>query len=114
MATPSFIVTGKSNCDEYLFSSPHGAGRVMGRMEAKGKIKDGVVIKEPRVNEAEQRSLLQSKGVHVYGGDLDEMPACYKDIEAVIGSQDCYDIKYTLFPFMVFMADKRSFDPYKD
>lgn len=114
MATPSFVVTGKSNANDYLYSAPHGAGRVMSRMEAKGKVKDGVVLREPKINEEEQRNLLQEKGVHVYGSDLDEMPACYKDIEQVIGSQDCYDMKYTLFPFMVFMADKRSFDPYKD
>lgn len=114
MATPSYVVTGNSNCANYLYSAPHGAGRVMGRAQAKGKIKDGIVIREPMVNEDEQRSLLQKVGVHVYGGDLDEMPACYKDIEKVIGSQDCYSIKYKLIPFMVFMADKRSFDPYKD
>lgn len=114
MATPSFIVTGKENTAEYLNSAPHGAGRVMGRGQAKGRIKDGIVIREPLVNENEQRALLQERGVHLYGGDLDEMPVCYKDIEKVINSQDCYSIKYKLTPFMVFMADKRSFDPYKD
>jgi tRNA-splicing ligase RtcB (3'-phosphate/5'-hydroxy nucleic acid ligase) len=36
-----------------LYSTVHGAGRVMGRMAAKGKVnKQGVVTREPKVTQA--------------------------------------------------------------
>ena len=47
-----------------LYSTIHGAGRVMGRMEAKGKInKQGVVTREPKVTQGMMDQWVSSAGV---------------------------------------------------
>src|SRR6266446_3471023 len=59
-----------------LYSTVHGAGRVMSRTEAKGKRnrKTGEVLREGRISPEAMQAWLRGKGVHLVGGDLDEAP----------------------------------------
>lgn len=98
-----------------LFSTVHGAGRVMSRTVAKGKFKkrkrvtDGVVTREM------SREWTDKKGVIVRGGDVDEAPQVYRRLPDVLAAQgETVVIEHTLRPLVVVMADARTFDPYKD
>lgn len=98
-----------------LFSTVHGAGRVMGRMEAKGKFKNGVCVREPKVTEAMMRGWLQRAHVELRGAGVDESPDCYKRLPEVLAEQgNTIRVLNILTPVGVAMAGKDEFDPYKD
>lgn len=100
-----------------LYSTVHGAGRLLGRTQAKGKRdrKTGKQITMGLVNREEHESWLKRIGVELRGGDLDESPYAYKRIEKVLEAhQNTVKILHTLTPIGVCMADDRTFDPYKD
>lgn len=99
-----------------LYSTVHGAGRQMGRMQAKGKRdKRGNVTREGLVKKDEHDAWIKRKGVEVRGGDLDESPYAYKRIESVLEAHTgTIKILHTLQPIGVCMADDREWDPYKD
>jgi len=98
---------------EALFSTVHGAGRVMGRMEAKGKYKNGVCVREPKVSAAKWKDWM--KGIELRGGGLDESPDCYKRLPEVLREQgDTVRVLHTLAPIGVAMAGKDIYDPYGD
>jgi tRNA-splicing ligase RtcB len=99
-----------------LYSTVHGAGRMLGRMQAKGK-KDklGNVIRAPMVDRGMHDAWIKEAGVEVRGGDLDESPFSYKRIEAVLAAHaGTINILHKLRPIGVCMADDREWDPYKD
>ncbi len=77
MGTPSFHVRGRGNADA-LWSSSHGAGRIMSRSEARAQIS---------VAELER----QAKGVwfnrRIGRRLVDEAPAAYKNINKVMRAQ---------------------------
>lgn len=75
MATPAFLVRGLGHPDS-LNSAAHGAGRVMSRSQAKRSL---------QWNDA--RKFLAEKGVTLLSAGLDEVPAVYKDIHAVMRAQ---------------------------
>lgn len=100
-----------------LYSTIHGAGRVMSRMEARGKVnrKTGEVVRAPRVDRGEWLTWLSEKGVTLIGGDLDEAPQAYRRLPDVLAAHDgTIEIVETLRPFGVIMAGENEFDPYKD
>jgi tRNA-splicing ligase RtcB len=85
MGARSFIVRGKGNADSY-HSCSHGAGRAMSRSEARR-----------RFTTADVRA--QTAGVECRKDDgvVDEIPAAYKDIDAVMAAQtDLVDVVHTL------------------
>lgn len=85
MGARSFIVAGKGNADAYC-SCSHGAGRRMSRGEAKRSFDLGELAR-------------QTQGVECRKDDgvLDEIPAAYKDIEAVMAAQaDLVDVRHRL------------------
>ena len=52
------------------------------------------------------KKVLEEKGVQLIGGDLDEAPMVYKNIETVIASQtDLVDVLAKFSPKIVRMAD---------
>ena len=65
-----------------LYSTVHGAGRVMSRTEARGRLKDpetGKKIRQQgRVRHDEMHAWLRERGVSLRGGDLDEAPQAYR------------------------------------
>ena len=100
-----------------LYSTVHGAGRVMSRTEAKGKRnrKTGEVLTQGRVSHDEMQTWLRGRGVHLVGGDLDEAPQAYRRLPDVLAHHDgTVRIEHTLRPFMVVMAGADVFDPFKD
>ena len=100
---------------EALFSTVHGAGRVMGRTAAKGKWKRGRQVKEGRVSHEMMNRWLDRRGVVRRGGDLDEAPQVYRRLPDVIAAQgDTVEVLHTLRPLIVCMAPGDTVDPYKD
>lgn len=85
MGTGSFIVRGRGNLDSFC-SCSHGAGRRMSRTEAKKKITLADHV-------AATAHVECRKDVDV----IDESPAAYKDIGAVIAAQiDLIDVIHRL------------------
>lgn len=85
MGAKSFIVRGKGN-EESFCSCSHGAGRVMSRTQAK---------KEFTVED----QIAQTSGVECRkdAAVIDEIPAAYKDIDAVMHAQrDLVEVVHTL------------------
>lgn len=100
-----------------LYSTIHGAGRAMGRVQAKGKTcrKTGKKLTEGLVKQEEHDEWIKRAKVELRGGGLDESPYAYKRIESVLDAHsDTIRILHTLRPIGVVMADEREFDPYKD
>jgi len=93
MSTPAYLVEGKG-CAESLCSSSHGTGRMMSRKKAKETFTMSDMKKD-----------LESKGIELIGGGLDECMSAYKAIEAVMYEQrDLVSIKGGFNPWMVRMA----------
>lgn len=100
-----------------LFSTIHGAGRVMGRTQAKGKTdrKTGKQISPGLVKREEHDRWMARIGVEVRGSDLDESPYAYRRIESVLDAHaGTIKVVHALKPIGVCMADGRNYDPYKD
>lgn len=133
MGDISVIIEGVENDDaKYsLYSTVHGAGRVMGRMEAKGKpARPGRwqpqsngerVWIEPnpgrpgKVTQDMMNDWVRRTGVTLRGAGLDESPHCYKRLPEVLGEHsNSIKILHTLTPVGVAMAGANEFDPYKD
>lgn len=119
MGDISVILEGcaSEESEQALFSTVHGAGRIMGRAEAKGKYhrKTGECIRPGKVNRDDHNAWIQGMGVEVRGGDLDESPYAYKRIGDVLNAhQGTIKILHTLTPIGVAMAPNDVRDPYKD
>jgi tRNA-splicing ligase RtcB len=96
MGTPAYVVSGLGNPDS-LCSASHGAGRKMSRSQAKKAFN----------YEHEWRKLFEEKGIVIMGGDADELPGAYKEIEAVMDAQADLVRKEAKFdPAIVLMAGK--------
>jgi tRNA-splicing ligase RtcB len=104
---------------EALYSTVHGAGRIMSRTAAKGKFvktPDGKKIRtQGLVRHDEMVRWLREKGVYLVGGDLDEAPQAYRRLPEVLAHHShTFKILHTLHPIGVVMAGKDVVDPYKD
>ena len=117
MGDQSVILEGVENDAPGLYSTVHGAGRVMGRLEAKGKVnrKTGEVVRAPRVTPEMMRDWVKKAGVELRGAGADESPHCYKRLPEVLDAhKDTVRVLHTLTPLGVAMAGAEEFDPYKD
>lgn len=119
MAENAVIIEGvESNTSAAsLYSTVHGAGRVMGRMEAKGKIdkKTGAVKREGKVTPGMMKSWVDNSGIELRGAGLDESPDCYKRLPEVLAAQGSgIKVLHTLRPLGVAMAGANEHDPYRD
>lgn len=98
-----------------LYSTVHGAGRVMSRMEARGKRRGGKVLRPGRVDWKKWQWRLKQQGIEIRGGGPDEAPECYKKLSEVLEQhQGTIEVEHTLRPIGVAMAGANEFDPYKD
>jgi tRNA-splicing ligase RtcB len=107
-----------------LYSTVHGAGRIMSRTEAAGKkkwIKDENGIKRPtiiakgKVDFDAIKEQMKTKKIELRGAGADEAPECYKNLEDVLGYMgNTIRILHKLCPIGVAMAGSETFDPYKD
>jgi len=121
MGDDAVIVEGARHDSELqrasLYSTVHGAGRVMSRTEARGKVnrKTGAVIRPGKVSWEMLREWVGGKGVILRGGGLDESPHAYRRLPDVLAAQgDTVTVLHTLTPVVVVMAGENEFDPYKD
>jgi len=104
---------------EALYSTVHGAGRVMSRTAAKGKFvknEEGKKIRQDGlVRHDEMVAWLKKANVILRGGDLDEAPQAYRRLPDVLKDHEgTIKILHTLKPLGVAMAGKDINDPYKD
>ena len=121
MGDDAVIVEGADTNSETqrraLYSTVHGAGRVMSRTEAAGKVnrRTGEVKRAGRVTREMLREWIDRKGVVLRGGGLDEAPHAYRRLPDVLAAQgDTIRVLHRLTPLIVVMAGAREFDPYKD
>lgn len=75
MTAPAYLVKGLG-VENSLYSAAHGAGRAMSRQKAK----DNMTV-------SGMKQLLSKAGVTLIGGNVDENPQAYKDIEKVMQAQ---------------------------
>jgi len=103
---------------ESLFSTIHGAGRIMSRTAAKGrfeKVGRKRIRREGLVRHDEMMKWIADKGVVLRGGDLDEAPQAYRRLPDVLAAHaGTIRILHTLHPLGVAMAGRDIVDPYKD
>ena len=103
---------------EALFSTVHGAGRIMSRTAAKGKFENvgGKRIRKPGlVRHDEMMQWLKNKGIVLRGGDLDEAPQAYRRLtDVLVAHTGTIRVLHTLRPLGVAMAGRDIVDPYKD
>ncbi len=103
---------------EALFSTVHGAGRIMSRTQAKGKfvrVGNKRIRKDGLVRHDEMMKWLQDRHVVLRGGDLDEAPQAYRRLPDVLRAHEgTIRVLHTLRPFGVAMAGRDIVDPYKD
>ena len=93
--------------EDLLRSTVHGAGRVMGRMQAKGKWRRGRCVREGRVTQ--EMMDRATEGLVLRGGDLDEAPQVYRKLDDVLAAQgDTIEVVHTLRPLIVCMAPRRT------
>jgi tRNA-splicing ligase RtcB (3'-phosphate/5'-hydroxy nucleic acid ligase) len=107
-----------------LWSTVHGAGRVMSRRQAAGKVRwrrgpDGRRRQERiapgAVDPDEMQAWLERAGVELRGGGLDEAPQVYRRLPEVLKEHgNTIRIVHRLRPLGVAMAGADVFDPYKD
>lgn len=122
MGDDAVIVEGTENNPEQknaLYSTVHGAGRVMSRTQARGKMKGwgrkARIISPGLISPEMMNSWLEERGVILRGGGLDEAPQAYRRLPEVLASQgDTIRVLNVLQPIIVVMAGENEFDPYKD
>ena len=125
MAEEAVILKGKEAPSEdgrveqqmALYSTVHGAGRVLSRSRAKGKVnkRTGEVVREPEVTRDMLRQSVAEAGVTLRGAGVDESPHCYKRLPEVLQEHaETVEIMHRLKPIGVAMAGPEIFDPYKD
>ncbi len=133
MGDDSVILHGADNVAEdvrkiqelALFSTVHGAGRVMSRGAARGAVNwrtgalkldsEGKPKRPGLVTKAMMEQWLIKKGVIRRGGGVDESPHVYRRLTAVLKEQgDTIEVETRLRPLVVVMAGANEKDPYKD
>jgi tRNA-splicing ligase RtcB len=117
MGDNSVILEGTLNQNEEtrdrqidaMFSTVHGAGRVMGRMAAKGKWKRGELVRPGLISSEDMDGWMDKADVVLRGGDLDEAPQAYRRLDDVLAAQgDTINVLHTLTPLIVCMAPRRT------
>lgn len=126
MGDISVIIEGVDNelSRQGLYSTVHGAGRVMSRTQAAGKKKwiagpDGkkrpTTVAKGKVDFEQVKARMKVSGIELRGAGADEAPECYKKLEDVLRYQgDTIRVLHRLRPLGVAMASSETFDPYKD
>src|SRR5690625_4667831 len=115
MRDTSVIVEGvdTTTSKKALYSTVHGAGRVLSRNKAhgrtrwerRGKKRVRTLVSKGVVNFDKVQAELNKKDIYLRGGGTDEAPEVYKNLEEVLEHQgDTIKIKHRLHPIGVAMA----------
>lgn len=118
MADISVIVRGRDTEEarQSLYSTVHGAGRIMSRTQAAGKMdwKTGR-RKGGSISRGQMMAAIREFGVQLRGGGTDEAPFVYRKLQDVLKAHEgSLEILHVLHPIGVIMAGEHEFDPYKD
>jgi tRNA-splicing ligase RtcB (3'-phosphate/5'-hydroxy nucleic acid ligase) len=102
-----------------LYSTVHGAGRVMSRTAARGKVKGwgrrAKIVAPGAISSEMMHEWVSDRGVILRGGGVDESPHCYRRLPEVLAAHgDTVRVLHTLRPLIVVMAGADEYDPYKD
>jgi tRNA-splicing ligase RtcB len=100
-----------------LYSTVHGAGRVMSRTQARGKVqrRTGKVLQAGLIDWRTAQDRVRELGVVLRGGGADEAPGVYRALDGVLAAHaGTVKILHRLRPRVVVMAGANEFDPYKD
>jgi len=126
MAGESVIVEGIDNEEskKALYSTVHGAGRIMSRIKAAGRkkwLRNKYGIKFPKTVEKglidfdKTKYQMKSMNIELRGGGADESPEVYKNLDNVLEyHKNTIRILHRLKPIGVAMAGDDVYDPYKD
>jgi tRNA-splicing ligase RtcB len=129
MGAESVILEGVAGeeAEESLFSTVHGAGRVMSRTQAAGRVRRRKRIVDGRKVWVEEQlrpgvvdwpavqARLREQGIVLVGGGADEAPEVYKSLTDVLAAHaGSVRVKHRLRPLGVAMAGRDVFDPYRD
>lgn len=117
MTENAVILQGKDSEESKLalYSTVHGAGRVMGRMQAKGVYKRGVCTRPGLISQEQMDADVAAAGIELRGAGLDESSFCYKRLPDVLAHHEAsVVILHTLKPVGVAMAGAFEYDPFKD
>lgn len=125
MRDVSVIVRGvdSEESKQGLYSTVHGAGRILSRTAAAGKGKwqkmgstrKKVITKPGLINfESVKKDMVDAK-ICLIGAGADEAPDCYKKLDEVLQYQgNTIEILHRLKPIGVIMAGDDIYDPYGD
>lgn len=118
MGDISVIVKGKDsieNRDAY-YSTVHGAGRIMSRTQAAGRMNWKTRTRSGgQITMEQMMKAVQDFGVELRGAGTDESPFVYRKLQEVLDAHsETIEVLHVLKPIGVCMAGANEFDPYKD
>lgn len=118
MGDISVIVKGKDTAEnrEACYSTVHGAGRIMSRTQAAGKMNWKTRARSGgQISRAQMLEAIREYGVELRGAGTDESPFVYRKLQEVLDAHaETIDVLHVLKPIGVCMAGADEFDPYKD
>ena len=129
MGDESVILEGVESPEneQALYSTVHGAGRVMSRSRAAGRFRyrkrvvDGRTVRVQEqvkpgvVDWPAVQKRMREQGIVLIGGGADEAPEVYKRLPDVLAAHGgSVRVKHRLRPLGVAMAGRDVYDPYKD
>jgi tRNA-splicing ligase RtcB len=120
MGDDAVIIEGVDSGEsrEALYSTVHGAGRIMSRTAAKGKFErvgSKRIRRDGLVRHDEMMKWVADRGVELRGGDVDEAPQAYRRLPEVLKAHArTIRVLHTLRPLGVAMAGREMVDPYKN
>jgi tRNA-splicing ligase RtcB len=118
MADISVVVQGKESTEarQSLYSTVHGAGRIMSRTQAAGKLNWKKKTRSGgQITRQQMMDALRDYGVELRGAGTDESPFVYRKLEGVLAAHaETLDVMHILRPVGVIMAGEDEYDPYKD
>ncbi|MCS7460901.1 RtcB family protein [Paenibacillus doosanensis] len=118
MGDISVIVRGKETEEnrDAFYSTVHGAGRIMSRTQAAGKMNWKTRSRSGgQISPEQMQAAVRSFGVELRGAGTDESPFVYRRLQEVLDAHaDTIDVLHVLKPIGVCMAGADEFDPYKD
>ena len=121
MGDMSYIIEGSDSSvsRKSLYSTVHGAGRILSRTKAAGR-RRWVKGKRKHLTKGiidfnKVKSEMKQKGIELRGGGADEAPEVYKKLTDVLSyHKDTLNILHSLRPIGVSMASENVYDPYID
>lgn len=118
MGDISVIVKGKDSAENRAayYSTVHGAGRIMSRTQAAGRMNWKTKTRTGgQITTEQMLEVVRSFGVELRGAGTDESPFVYRKLQEVLDAHaETIEVMHVLKPIGVCMAGADEFDPYKD